>query len=43
MQNYSDAVEKHVFDHCNVSPRPHVGGRGGGVMVKHGIREEERG
>jgi hypothetical protein len=29
MQNYSDAVEKHVFDHCNVSPRPPVG-RGGG-------------
>jgi hypothetical protein len=28
MQNYSDAVEKHVFDHCNVSPRPHVGGGG---------------
>ncbi len=30
MQNYSGAVEKHVFDHCNVSPRPHVGGGGNG-------------
>jgi hypothetical protein len=42
MQNYSDAVEKHVFDHCNVSPRPHGGGGGGGDGQTWYQREGER-